>query len=421
MKKRLVLMLAAIAIFMATIGAVKYGQIKKGMAQQAAFQMPPETVTTMVAKSDQWPATLSAIGTVNAVHGVTVSADLPGIVSKISFESGKFVREGEVLVRLDTKQEEAQLAAGKAQWELGRLNLDRMRELSEQGVAPKADFDRLDAEFKQAEARVGEINATIARKTIRAPFSGMLGIRQVNLGQYLEGGGADRVAPVDGPDLRELLGAAAGDGPAAARQRNQGQDRRRGRARRQAHRDELDHRRGHAKRPDPGDVRQPRGEAASRNVRRNEVDLGAGCGVVALPASAINHAPYGDSVFVVEDMKGPKGKTYRGVRQQFVKLGGAPRRPGRRRSGVKAGDEVVTSGVFKLRNGAAVQVDNKIQPGNNPAPQARGQLNETDGSLHPPAGAGDRRQPGHPDRRAAGDPLAQRAAVPAERHRGRSR
>ena len=369
MKKRLVLMLAAIGVFVATIGAVKYGQIKKGMAQQAGFQMPPETVTTVVAKTDKWPATLSAIGTVNAVHGVTVSADLPGIVSKISFESGKFVRAGEVLVRLDTKQEEAQLAAGKAQWELGRLNLDRMRELSQQGVAPKADFDRLDAEFKQAEARVGEINATIARKTIRAPFSGMLGIRQVDLGQYLEGGGAivslqsmdpiyvnfsvpqqemTRLRPGNevkvkiegGPELTGKLTATNSIIDEATRNVQV-----------------------------QATFANPAGKLKPGMFVEARIDLGADTAVVALPASAINHAPYGDSVFVVENMKNPQGKPYRGVRQQFVKVGAGRGDQVAIASGVKAGDEVVTSGVFKLRNGAAVQVDNKIQPGNNPAPK----------------------------------------------------
>ena len=369
MKKRLVLMLVAIVIFVATIGAVKYGQIKKGMAQQAAFQMPPETVTTMVARSDQWPATLSAIGTVNAVHGVTVSADLPGIVSKISFESGKFVREGEVLVRLDTKQEEAQLAAGKAQWELGRLNLDRMRELSEQGVAPKADFDRLDAEFKQAEARVGEINATIARKTIRAPFSGMLGIRQVDLGQYLEGGGA--IVSLQSMDPIYVNFSVPQQEMTRLRPGNEIKVKIEGGS-------EL-----------TGKLTATNSiiDEATRNVQvqatfanregklrpgmfvDTKIDLGKDAAIVSVPASAVNYAPYGDSVFVVADMKDPKGQAYKGVRQQFVKLG-----PGRGdqvavASGVKAGDEVVTSGVFKLRNGAAVQVDNKVQPGNNPAPK----------------------------------------------------
>src|SRR5262249_46506978 len=118
MKKRMTLMVVAIAVFLSAIGAVKYGQIKKGIAHQKSFQPPPEAVTTVVAKADQWPTTLSAIGTVTAVHGVVVSADLPGIVEKIAFESGQQVRQGEVLVLLDVRQEKAQLAAAEAQLEL---------------------------------------------------------------------------------------------------------------------------------------------------------------------------------------------------------------------------------------------------------------------------------------------------------------
>ena len=121
MKKRLFLMIVAIAVFITAIGAVKYGQIKKGMAQQMSYQPPPEAVTTVVAKSEQWPSTLAAIGTVSAVHGVTVSTDLPGIVERIAFESGQTVKKGDLLVQLDTRQEQALLAAALAQLELTRL------------------------------------------------------------------------------------------------------------------------------------------------------------------------------------------------------------------------------------------------------------------------------------------------------------
>jgi membrane fusion protein (multidrug efflux system) len=100
-----------------------------------------------------------------------------------------------------------------------------------------------------------------------------------------------------------------------------------------------------------------------------EVAVGASRPVIALPASAINYAPYGDSVFVITDLKDPKGQTYRGVKQQFVKLEGSRGDQVAVISGLNPGDEVVTSGVFKLRNGAAVQVNNKVQPGNSPAPK----------------------------------------------------
>ena len=141
------------------------------MAEGAAFQPPPEAVTTIIAQQEDWPTTLSAIGTMAAVQGVTVSADLPGTVDRIAFDSGKPVREGDVLVELDTRQERAQLAAIEAQRDLASLNYQRMKGLLSDRVISQAEFDRAVAEQKQTDAEVGEIRATIARKTIQAPFS----------------------------------------------------------------------------------------------------------------------------------------------------------------------------------------------------------------------------------------------------------
>ena len=194
MAKRMFIMLIGMAALVASIAFIKVRQIQGAVAQAAAFQPPPEAVTTIATRQEAWPATLSAIGTVTAVQGVTVSADLPGIVERINFDSGRTVEAGQVLVQLDTRQEHAQLAAAEAQRGLARLNLERARGLREEGIISQAEYDRIAAEQEQAQARVGEIHATIARKTIRAPFSGILGIRQVNLGQYLTGG--DAVVPL---------------------------------------------------------------------------------------------------------------------------------------------------------------------------------------------------------------------------------
>src|SRR4029434_8601328 len=130
--------------------------------------------------------------------GVTVSADLPGTVDRIAFESGRAVREGDILAELDTRAERAQLTAIEAQRDLARLNYDRMKGLLGERVISQAEFDRAVAEQKQTAAQVGEIEATIQRKTIRAPFSGILGIRQVNLGQYLAAG--DPLVPLQSLD-----------------------------------------------------------------------------------------------------------------------------------------------------------------------------------------------------------------------------
>ena len=369
MKKRMVLMLVAVGVFLATIAAVKSRQIKAGMKQQAGFQPPPDAVTTVVAKQEQWPTTWDAIGTVVAVHGVTVSADLPGIVDKISFESGQMVPAGAVLVRLDTKQEEAQLAAAQAAKDLAALNLKRAQDLVKQGIQAQSDLDRLLAEHKQAEAKIGEIRATIARKTIRAPFAGVLGIRQVNLGQYLEGGAAivplQAVRPVyvNFSVPQQQLGVLKVGSPlhVVAEGAGIGAD-------------------GKVTAVDSVVNEQTRNvqvQATLANadgklrpgmfVKAN-VGMGAAVSTVAVPTSAIRYAPFGDSVFIVEEVSGPKGK-YRGVRQQFVKLGASRGDQVAVLSGLKAGEEVVTSGVFKLRNGAAVTVNNKVQPGNSLSPR----------------------------------------------------
>src|SRR5215467_7394182 len=161
MLKRMLVTLAATIAIVAALGFVKFKQIQTAIAQGAAFKMPPETVTTIVAARDTWPSTLTAIGTVAPVHGVTVSADLPGVVDRIAFESGQAVHEGDVLAVLDTRQEHAQLAAADAQRDLAHLNFTRMQGLLNEKVISRAEFDQATADQRQAEAHQGEINATI--------------------------------------------------------------------------------------------------------------------------------------------------------------------------------------------------------------------------------------------------------------------
>src|SRR5918994_3056384 len=153
MAKRMIVMLTVTLAFVAGLGFVKFQQIQTAMAQGAAFQPPPEAVTTIVAQQEEWPATLSVIGTLAAVQGVTVSADLPGTVDRILFDSGQAVRAGQVLAVLDTRQEQAQLAAIEAQRELARLTFDRMQGLLDERVISRAEFDRAAAEHRETEAR----------------------------------------------------------------------------------------------------------------------------------------------------------------------------------------------------------------------------------------------------------------------------
>jgi membrane fusion protein (multidrug efflux system) len=364
MVKRMIVMLVVAFAAIGALGFVKFKQVQEAMAQAAAYQQPPEAVTTIIARNESWPATLSAIGTAAAVQGVMVSADLPGIVSRINLESGGSVNEGDVLVQIDIKQEQAQLAAVEATRDLARLNFERMSNLINDGAITRVEYDRAAAEQKETEARVAELKAMIERKTIRAPFTGILGLRQVNLGQYLSPGtpvvllqSLDPIWVNFGIPQEDVSKVAIGTKVRA---------------------DNFS-----------GTVTALNAvvDEATRNIQvqatlanpdhklrpgmfvQTEVLLGSGTSAVTLPASAISYAPYGDSVYVVEGLKNDKGETYRGVRQQFVKLGPSRGDQIAVLSGVKAKEEVVTSGVFKLRNGAAVLVDNKVQPSNKPSPK----------------------------------------------------
>jgi membrane fusion protein, multidrug efflux system len=371
MAKRMTLLVVLVVVFIATLAFVKFRQFQAMAAQFAAMQPPPEAVTTIVAQREDWPATISAIGTVAAVQGVTVSADLPGIVGRIGFDSGKAVKQGDVLVELDTRQEQAQLSAAEAQVELSRVTFERMKTLVGHDAVSRAEVDAAAAANKQAEARIREIRATIERKTIHAPFSGILGIRAVNLGQYLNGGDAvvslQSLNPIyvnfgvpqqDAGQIHLGRGVhitAADVGNIALDGRISALD------------SVVDETTRNV--TVQATLANPGGKLRPGMFVQTQVILGASHSVIALPGSSINYAPYGDSVYVVTDLKDPNGKSYRGVRQQVVKLGGARGDQIAVLGGINAGDEIVTSGVFKLRNGAAVQINNKVKPANNRAPK----------------------------------------------------
>jgi membrane fusion protein, multidrug efflux system len=371
MAKRLIFTLLAIAALLGGLGFVKFRQVETAIAQGASFKIPATAVTTVVAKRETWPSTLTVIGTAAAIQGVTVSADLPGTIDKIHFESGQWVHEGDILVELDTRQEKAQLANTEAQRDLARINYGRSQELVKAGVISRSEYDNASAQQKATEAQVGDIQAAIARKTIHAPFTGLLGIRQVSLGQYLAAGQAivalqsvdpiyvnfgvpqqvtaqmrpGRVVRVTNGDLPGM--AFSGKITALDSVVNE-----------QTRNIQVQ-----ATLANKGDRLRP------GMFVQVELPVGQPRDVVPLPASAINYAPYGDSVFVVTEMKDPKGNSYRGVRQQVVKIEGSRGDQVAVISGLNPGDEVVSAGVFRLRNGAAVQVNNTVKPDNNPSPK----------------------------------------------------
>jgi membrane fusion protein (multidrug efflux system) len=372
MLKRMILMLVVVLALLGGLGFFKYRQISAAIAQGKSFAPPPTAVTTLVAKHETWPTTFNVIGTAQAIQGVTVSADLPGTIYKINFESGQQIKAGEVLVELDTRQERAQLAAAEADFELAKITYARQQKLVSEGVVARTEYDNALAQQKSTEARVGEIKATIERKTIRAPFTGILGLRQANLGQYLAAGQAivslQSLNPIyvnfgvpqqTTPQLKvgRTLGITSDDLPGA-------------------------HFNGQVTALDSvvdqttrniqvqATMTNPGGKLRPGMFVQVEVSLGAAREVISLPATAINYAPYGDSVFVVAEMQDPKtGKSYKGVRQQFVKVEGSRGDQVAVVSGINPGEEIVTSGVFKLRNGASVEVNNQVIPSNNPKPK----------------------------------------------------
>ena len=371
MWKRMLLMIVTVIVFLGVIGFVKFRQVQAAIAQYSSFQPPPEAVTTVVAAQQDWEQTVSAIGSVTPVNGVTVSADLAGVVRAIEFESGRSVKAGDVLVRLDVRQEQAQLASAQAQLNLARLNYDRAQGLRKEGVLSQADYDAAKAELDKADASVKEMQAIIDRKTITAPFSGVLGIRQIHLGQYLSEGAP--IVPLQSLDpihvdfgvpqqalasikvggairvTTDGLGATAFEGKITA----------------------IDSVVDAATRNAQvqATLANPNHQLHPGMFVKADVILPATTQVIAIPTSAIRYAPYGDSVFVVEQVKNPKGQEYLGVRQQVVKLGEARGDQVAVLSGLKPGEQIVTSGVFKLRNGAAVLVNNEVQPGNSPTPK----------------------------------------------------
>jgi membrane fusion protein (multidrug efflux system) len=367
----ILMLVVALAIY-AGLGYFKFTQIMGfvQLAKSGAFAPPPTAVTTTVAEKSQWQPTLETIGTVTAINGVTISTDLAGIVSKIAFDSGTEVKAGDILVQLNTDQEQAQLAQAEAQRDWTQITLTRNQDLLTKRTVSQSDFDSASAQFRQAQATVDQNKAIIARKTLRAPFAGVVGIRQINLGQYLNTG--DAVVTLQSFDpiyvnfslpQQNLSQITVG----------------------QAVELDLD---AYADKVFAGKITAINSlvDQSSRNVQiqatlpnseiklrpgmyaKVKVDLPESQEVIAIPSSSIHYAPYGDSVFVVSEMKSEDGKTYKGVKEQFVKLGQSKGDLTAIVSGLNPGQEIVTSGVFRLKSGAAITVNNKTKPGSELSP-----------------------------------------------------
>lgn len=372
MKKRMFMMVGIVLLIFGAIGLTWFLQFKAKMAVYAKMAPPPIAVTSLVVKGNSWQPTLSTVGSLKAVNGVQVSTDLAGIVSEIAFESGKPVKKGDLLVKLDTKQEEAQVQSAQARLDLAKLSLARKKDLLEKKAASQADYDAAAAEARQAEAAVKETLALVSRKTITAPFDGILGIRQVNIGQYLNTGTS--IVPLQSIDPiyvefsipQQELGQIALH--KKIRLTATGVSEKEFEGEITAINSLVDDSNRNIQ--IQATVRNPQGMLRPGMFVNVEVLLPEKKGVLAIPASSINYAPYGDSVYVIKEGVSKTGKPERHAVQQFVKLGASRGDLIAVLRGLQEGDEVVSSGVFKLRPNAPVQVNNSVQPGKeeNPAP-----------------------------------------------------
>ena len=357
MKKRILFAILGIIFVIAALAGIKALQIKSMINSGKKFVPPPETVTTAKVTSVSWEAVLGSVGTLTAVQGVNVAAETPGKVVKIAFESGAAVKKGDLLIQQDTSSEEALLTGAVAHAILANSDLERSERIFADGIISQADYDKNRAASRQATSQVDNLRATIAKKTIRAPFSGRLGIRQINLGQMLREG--DLIVTL------QTLDPIFADFSIPQQQLSQV---RIGLPVRLTGDDVL-----------TGKITaiSPLVDAETRNVKiqatvanKSErlrpgmfVNVSVGLPlrqqVLAIPATAVLYAPYSDSAFVVEHAKDGKGML---LRQQFVRLGEKRGDFVAVASGLKEGETVVSTGVFKLRNGQAAEVDNKLTP-----------------------------------------------------------
>lgn len=360
-KKFVITVLGFLAVI-AALGFVKVRQISQ--MQSHAPQMPVLSVSSVDARAETWQPVLTGIGSLAPIEGASLSTEAEGTVLKINFENGQLVHAGDVLLELDTTVEAAQLKAAEAQLVLAKLESTRANELLAKNTISQAQVDQATAQLNQVQANVSALQALIAKKVVRAPFDGRVGIRSVNIGQFVSRGQPlvtlqklDQLYVNFTMPERDIPKLRVGE----------------------AVRVVVD---AMPDKPFEGKLNaiNPEVNASTRNVAiqavidnpqetlrpgmfaRVQVELPEGEPLVVVPQTAVAYAPYGNSVFIIEQITGRDGKQFLGVRQQFVKIGDKRGDFVAILDGVKPGEKVVSAGVFKLRNALPVQVNNKVQP-----------------------------------------------------------
>ena len=371
MTKRMTIMLVAVAV---VLGAIFGFQVFKGIMIKkfmSAMASPPQTVAVSKAGTSPWQSTIEAIGSLRAVKGADLSIEVSGVVDSISFNSGDDVEEGAVLLRLRSDDDAAKLESLQATAQLSQITYDRDQKQFKLQAVSQATLDTDAANLKNANAQVAQQQAILDKKTLRAPFAGHLGIRAVDLGQYL-GAGTPIVTlqALDPVYLDFFVPQQAVDqvrlGQAIA-------------VKIDAYKDQTF----------PGEISaiNPKVDASSRNVQiratlKNPdhkllpgmyatvaISTGTPKNYITLPQTAVTYNPYGDTVYIVES-KGTDavGKPQLIARQSFITTGPTRGDQVAVLKGVADGDSVVIAGQIKLHNGSTILIDNSVAPTADAAP-----------------------------------------------------
>jgi membrane fusion protein, multidrug efflux system len=371
MIKRMVIMLVLVALVLGGIfgfQAFKATMIKKFMSQMSA---PPQTVSTAKAAYTPWQSTIQAVGSLRAVKGADLSLETAGTIDSITFDSGDDVEAGKVLLKLRSDDDAAKLASLQATAALNRITYDRDLKQAKIQAVSQATLDTDAANLKNAEAQVAEQQAVLDKKTLRAPFAGHLGIRAVDLGQYLSAGTMVVTLQALDPIYLDFFVPQQAVDQVRLHQSVEVK---------------VD---AYPKDVFAGEISaiNPRVDSGSRNVQVRatlhnadhrllpgmyatlDIQVGQPDRYITLPQTAITYSPYGDSVYVVDEKgNGPDGKPLLVARQIFVTTGATRGDQVAALTGVKEGETVVVAGQIKLHNGSTVLINNSIMPTADAAP-----------------------------------------------------
>ena len=359
--------LYAAGILVIMVGAVagtKALQIGKLISSGKKGGPPVETVSTAVVVAEKWERSVESVGSLRAVQGADMSTESSGVIAKILFENGQEVKKGDLLVELDHETESANLRSAEAEADLARTVYERTKRLRVNSTVPQSDLDAAESQLRKMTALVEQLKATISKKQLTAPFSGRLGIREVNLGQFVDNG--DKIVSLQSLDpifVDFLLPQQLIAGLAVGQPLKLITDVYPGRSfegKLTAINSEIDPVTRNIRLQ--GTLQNADGALRPGMFARVILTLGEAEEVVSVPATALISAPYGDSVFVLESETAEDGASLTVARQRFIRTGRTRGDFVSVTQGVKPGEKVVTAGAFKLRNGTPVEVNNDLAP-----------------------------------------------------------